>query len=83
MRVVRIVLATAILAASTVAADAKGSGANANKPPQAQSSVRASDSVPDRSNPSHKNRHKGQNGSACANGTSGKPANCFPTVSPQ
>ena len=83
MRVVRIVLATAILAGSTAAAEAKGVGTNANKPPQVQSSVRASELVPDGSNRSHKNRHKGQNGSACANDTGGKPANCFPTVSPQ
>lgn len=83
MRVVRMILATAILAGSTAAADAR-TGGQANNPPQAsQSSVRAGDTVPDRRNRPHKNHRKGSSGSVCSNGISGKSSNCAPTVSPQ
>lgn len=83
MRVVRMIVAAAVLAGSTAAADAKGGGANANKAPQAQSSVRAGDSVPDRNSRPRKNHHK-NNGSVCSNGVNGKSANCAAgSVSPQ
>lgn len=84
MRVARMILVAAVLAGSTAAASAKG-GPATNPPPGSQKSVRAGDSVPDRSsNRPHKNHHK-NNGAVCANGTgqNGKSGNCAATVSPQ
>lgn len=77
MRVVRMILAIAVLAGSTAAADAK-SGGSTTKP-----SVRAGDTVPDRSNRPHKNHPKGPKGSVCSNGANAKSANCAAPVSPQ